>query len=144
MGKYNERTYLFYGSMIFLKYRVLSHQLFTFNSSISTLDGNFDNIILSGPNFDAVYLQPGRTQGFYITLPTKSLLYRTTALAVGSTYIRNDDIIISVGIGVGEYPLGTTFYNSRGLYGKVLYGFKSACNSDTAVTYNFVVYYPKE
>jgi len=112
--------------------------------SDGTLDGNFDNIILSGPNFDAVYLQPGRTQGFYITLPTKSLLYRTTALAVGSTYIRNDDIIISVGIGVGEYPLGTTFYNSRGLYGKVLYGFKSACNSDTAVTYNFVVYYPKE
>lgn len=62
---------------------------------------------------------------------------------MGSTYTRNDDIIVSVGIGVGEYPLGTTFYNSRGLYGKVLYGFKSACNNDTPVTYNFVVYYPK-
>ncbi len=89
-------------------------------------------------------IPPRATQGFYITLQSPFLLYRTTSLEVGSTYIRNDDIVVSVGIGIGEYPLTSTsaFYNSRGFYGKVLYGFKSKCSIETTVTYNFVVYYP--
>lgn len=108
--------------------------------------GDFDSVIIAGKNFETITLGPGMTQGFYITLQSPFLLYRTTSLEVGSTYVQNNDIVVSVGIGVGEYPLSSSsaFYNSRGLYGKVLYGLKSTCELETTATYNFVVYYPKE
>ncbi len=118
------------------------HKLVTF---YRTFVGTFESVIIAGDDFKTVTIAPRTTQGFYITLQSPFLLYRTTSLEVGSTYIRNDDIVVSVGIGIGEYPLRSTsaFYNSRGFYGKVLYGFKSKCSVETTATYNFVVYYPK-
>jgi len=107
--------------------------------------GEFSPIVISGDDFDAVDISASNTQGFFITLDSKGLLYRTTSLDPGSTYVRNDDIIVSVGVGVGEPspPLGNTFYDSRGLHGRVLYGAKNACRVDTKTTLNFVVYHPK-
>lgn len=108
--------------------------------------GEFSPIVISGNDFDAVDISASNTQGFFITLSNKGLLYRTTSLSPGSTYVRNDDIIVSVGLGVGEPspPLGNTFYESRGLHGRVLYGAKNACRVDTKTTLNFIVYHPND
>jgi len=101
-------------------------------------------IVVTGNNFQSVNIPAQETHGFFITLRSETLLYHTTSLSVGSTFIQNDDMIVTVGAGVGDYPLGNKFYNSRGLSGQVLYSSNNSCNFDTTTAYLFVVHYPKD
>jgi hypothetical protein len=101
-------------------------------------------LMISGKDFDDISLATGDTQGLYITLRSANLLYHTTTLSVGSTYFQNDDISVLVGAGVGTYPQAETFYNSRGLYGRLLYTFNDSCDFESTVPYLFVVHYPND
>jgi len=101
-------------------------------------------LAISDEIFQNIRLTPGKTQGFYITLTSKNLLYHTTTLSVGSTYVMNDDISVSVGVGVGTYPQAETFYNSRGFYGRILYMSNDSCDLESTIPYHFVVHYPKD
>jgi|AntRauTorckE5430_2_1112549.scaffolds.fasta_scaffold00586_5 hypothetical protein len=101
-------------------------------------------LMISGKDFDDISLATGDTQGLYITLRSANLLYHTTTLSVGSTYFQNDDVSVLVGAGVGTYPQAETFYNSRGLYGRLLYTFNDSCDFESIVPYLFVVHYPND
>lgn len=101
-------------------------------------------LAISDENFENIRLTPGKTQGLFITLKSKNLWYHTTTLSVGSTYVMNEDISVSVGVGVGSYPQANTFYNSRGFYGRILYMANDSCDLESTIPYHFVVHYPKD
>lgn len=101
-------------------------------------------LTVSDENFENIRLRPGKTKGLFITLKSKNLWYHTTTLSVGSTYVMNEDISVSVGVGVGSYPQADTFYNSRGFYGNILYMSNDSCDLESTVPYHFVVHYPKD
>ncbi len=114
------------------------------NVAIGSHHGDMSPIVVSDGDFDTVNIAPSQTQGFFITLDTQALIYRTSPLAMGSTYVQNEMIALTIGTGVGDSspPLGSTFYDSRGFYGRIFYRTKDACKVQTSVTYNFVVIYP--
>lgn len=106
-------------------------------------------------DFASVDLEPGSTQGFYITLDSEDLRYRNSKSDVGSVFIKNDHIAVTVGAGVGEFPLANNFYYPRVWNGRVLYRTATTCPSEdttderdpvpsTSVRYNYVVRYPDD
>lgn len=99
-------------------------------------------LVISGSDFEDVKIIYGKTVGFYVTLKSRNLLYHVTALSPGSTFVQNDDIILTVGSGVANYPQDELFYPSRGIYGRIYYTLNDACDLETTVSYYFVVHYP--
>lgn len=116
--------------------------------------GNGKGTAIRDEAFASVSLRPGMTQGFYITLDSEDLRYRNSKSDVGSVFIKNDHIAVTVGAGVGEFPLANNFYYPRVWNGKVLYRTESSCpledlnlpppTPSTLVKYNYVIQYPDE
>lgn len=123
----------------------------------------------NGEDFKSVQLGPKDSKGFYISLTTRHLKYHTTSASTGANYIINGDLAIKVGVGVGKYlcliyacvylgfkyltttrffasgsyPQKSTFYNSRGFYGRILYISDDDCDLESEIDYQFTVNYPK-
>eukprot|EP00591_Stephanopyxis_turris_P017156 CAMPEP_0195539364 /NCGR_PEP_ID=MMETSP0794_2-20130614/50012_1 /TAXON_ID=515487 /ORGANISM="Stephanopyxis turris, Strain CCMP 815" /LENGTH=977 /DNA_ID=CAMNT_0040673389 /DNA_START=295 /DNA_END=3228 /DNA_ORIENTATION=- len=75
-------------------------------------------LISSG--FDPVTIKAGRTQAFYVTLPTHNLRYTNALLSTGSVFSADSNIKCLVGVGVGGYPFGET-YQDRIFNGNIHY-----------------------
>ena len=88
--------------------------------------------------FQDVIVSAGSVTSFYATLTTADMRYtHPETLNVGDIYVKDDNLQIQVGIGVAEYPLGTTFYGPRVWNGRLYYrtmGDGSACQPTSSPT----------
>ena len=89
--------------------------------------------------FRNVTIAPGSVSSFYVTLTTADLRYtKVDEVEVEKALTSSDDYLeIRVGVGVADYPLGTTFYGPRIWNGRLYYrtvGDGSECHLTSART----------
>jgi len=79
----------------------------------STVTGKGIDFFTPCPDLTSVTIDVSSTRGFYVTLETPELKYSTTNEKTGLVFERNNELGLTVGIGVSEYPLGPSQIASR-------------------------------
>jgi len=87
--------------------------------------GMYKQTSLPSECFDGLTMNSGETLGFYVTLNSLDLVYTndTDNLKLGGVYKQNNDIQITIGSGVGSYPLSRSSitYDNRIINGSFKY-----------------------
>jgi len=86
--------------------------------------------------FTPFVISPNSVQGFYVTLTTPDIRYRNVTIdildtKVGQKYSSSKDLEIHLGVSVGTYPAGKTFYGPRAWSGSLLYTADRVCETES-------------
>mmetsp|Transcript_10762 Transcript_10762/g.15845 ORF Transcript_10762/g.15845 Transcript_10762/m.15845 type:complete len:841 (+) Transcript_10762:245-2767(+) len=91
-------------------------------------------------DFQSVILYPNETVSFYISLTTADIRYtKLDGVELGDSVASNSYLDINAGIGLADYPFASEYfiYSPRLFNGIVHFDRRSACLSETNVTYSF-------
>lgn len=87
-------------------------------------NGMFKRTSLPNECFNQISILPGNTIGFYVTLSSLDLRYTNEMdIPSGGVFVENNDVLITVGSGVGSYPLSKSsiVYSNRIINGSFKY-----------------------
>ena len=84
---------------------------------------------------DSLWIPSNSKRAFFITLTTTDIRYRNIEhdmphAVVGTPFVSDENLEIHVGVSVGEYPIGRTFFGKRAWSGTLHYIANAACPSE--------------